>query len=126
LFGRTSQRPLYRPANLYLLLRLYYTGTVHNKRKNPAISGTFENSLSRTRFRELAFENSLSGTRFRELAYKNRLSRTHFQELAFENSLSGTRFRELTFMNSLSRTRFQELAFEGTLNLLLIKFKFKY
>jgi hypothetical protein len=32
-----------------------------------------------------AFKNSLSRTRFQELAFENSLSRTHFQELALEN-----------------------------------------
>jgi hypothetical protein len=35
-YSRQSICPLYRPANLYLLLRLYYTGTLLNKRKNLA------------------------------------------------------------------------------------------
>jgi hypothetical protein len=69
---------------------------------------SFENSLC-----ELPFKNSLSWTRFRELAFEN--SRTRFRELTFENLFSSTCFWELAFENLLSRTRFRELAFKNSL-----------
>jgi hypothetical protein len=39
--------PLYRPANLYLLLRLYYAGMLHSKRKNPARNSKSSNLWNR-------------------------------------------------------------------------------
>jgi hypothetical protein len=42
-----SHCPLYRPANIYLLLRLYYTGTLHNKLKNPARNSNSSNVQKR-------------------------------------------------------------------------------
>jgi hypothetical protein len=64
-----SLYPLYRPANLYLLLRLYYAGTLHSKQKNPARNSKSSNVRNRPFSFSLVSGKKSAGTSLHPTTY---------------------------------------------------------